>query len=82
MSVTIERPRVGRYVGAPLDRIDGRLKVSGEACYAADTPVEHLLHELLGRHALRFRPGFEGRLLVTVQFEGQCRGSPYVSFSG
>ena len=47
MSVTIERPRVGRYVGAPLDRIDGRLKVSGEARYAADTPAEHLLYGVL-----------------------------------
>lgn len=33
--------------GAPLPRIDGRLKVSGEARYAADVPLANLAHAVL-----------------------------------
>jgi xanthine dehydrogenase YagR molybdenum-binding subunit len=29
------------HVGSPVDRVDGKLKVSGQARYTADTPVEH-----------------------------------------
>jgi xanthine dehydrogenase YagR molybdenum-binding subunit len=45
MSVTTERS--GTYVGAPLDRVDGRIKVRGEARYAGDTPAEQLLYGVL-----------------------------------
>ncbi len=33
-----------RAIGAPLDRIDGPLKVAGAAKYAAEYPVENLAH--------------------------------------
>jgi xanthine dehydrogenase YagR molybdenum-binding subunit len=34
-------------VGAPLDRVDGRAKVTGQARYAADQPVPNLAHGVL-----------------------------------
>ena len=34
-------------VGNPLDRIDGRLKVTGAAKYAAEFPVPDLVHAVL-----------------------------------
>lgn len=34
-------------VGAPLSRVDGRLKVTGAAHYAADNPVPDFLHAVL-----------------------------------
>jgi xanthine dehydrogenase YagR molybdenum-binding subunit len=34
-------------MGAPLKRVDGRLKVTGEARYAADIPVGNLAHAVL-----------------------------------
>lgn len=43
---TIERPPA-TSVGRPVDRIDGPLKVTGAAVYAADTPVEHALHAVI-----------------------------------
>ncbi|HTW86183.1 MAG TPA: xanthine dehydrogenase family protein molybdopterin-binding subunit [Candidatus Sulfotelmatobacter sp.] len=47
MSVTTERPHAGPYVGASFDRVDGGLKVRGEAHYTADTPADDLLHGVL-----------------------------------
>jgi xanthine dehydrogenase YagR molybdenum-binding subunit len=40
MSVTSERPATRGFIGAPLDRVDGRAKVTGAARYAADAPVD------------------------------------------
>lgn len=34
-------------VGTPLDRIDGRLKVTGAAKYAGDMPVPHVAHAVM-----------------------------------
>ena len=34
-------------LGEPIDRIDGRLKVTGAARYAADFPVPGLVHAVL-----------------------------------
>ena len=34
-------------VGAPLSRVDGPLKVTGAAHYAADNPVPDFLHAVL-----------------------------------
>lgn len=34
-------------IGAPLDRVDGRAKVTGRAAYAADAPVAGLAHAVL-----------------------------------
>src|SRR5262245_21040220 len=33
-----------KAIGSPIDRVDGRLKVTGTARYAADTPVSGVLH--------------------------------------
>jgi xanthine dehydrogenase YagR molybdenum-binding subunit len=45
MSDAAPEPRENQ--GQPLPRIDGRLKVTGEARYAADIPVAHLAHAVL-----------------------------------
>ena len=34
-------------IGAPMDRVDGRAKVTGQARYAADQPVPNLAHGVL-----------------------------------
>ncbi|HEY4305186.1 MAG TPA: xanthine dehydrogenase family protein molybdopterin-binding subunit [Gemmatimonadaceae bacterium] len=34
-------------VGAPIDRVDGRLKVTGGAKYAAEYPVDRLVHAVM-----------------------------------
>jgi xanthine dehydrogenase YagR molybdenum-binding subunit len=34
-------------VGEPLDRVDGRLKVTGSARYALEQPIEHVAHAVL-----------------------------------
>jgi len=34
-------------VGEPLDRVDGRLKVTGAAKYTAEWPVSNILHGYL-----------------------------------
>src|SRR4051812_28185972 len=34
-------PPAARVVGKPIDRVDGRLKVTGRAMYAADFPVQN-----------------------------------------
>jgi xanthine dehydrogenase YagR molybdenum-binding subunit len=46
MSTTIERPPVAN-VGQPVDRVDGSLKVTGTASYAADTPVAGALFAVM-----------------------------------
>ncbi len=45
MSTTLERPAT--HAGSPVDRVDGPLKVTGAARYAADAPVEHPLYAVL-----------------------------------
>jgi len=47
MTTTLERPRGGTYVGRPVDRIDGRAKVTGAAEYAADAPVPSALYAVV-----------------------------------
>ena len=47
-----------RAVGTPIDRVDGRLKVTGAARYAADAPVSGVLHgfivgSVIGRGRVR-----------------------------
>jgi xanthine dehydrogenase YagR molybdenum-binding subunit len=34
-------------IGKPIDRVDGRLKVTGAARYAADAPVKNVLHAVI-----------------------------------
>lgn len=34
----------GKIIGAPINRIDGRLKVTGKATYAAEFPVTNLVY--------------------------------------
>ena len=36
-----------RAVGTPIERVDGRLKVTGRATYAADTPVRDAAHAVI-----------------------------------
>ncbi|HEY6236803.1 MAG TPA: molybdopterin cofactor-binding domain-containing protein, partial [Candidatus Elarobacter sp.] len=40
MTATAERPATRGFVGQPIDRVDGRAKVTGAARYAADAPVD------------------------------------------
>jgi xanthine dehydrogenase YagR molybdenum-binding subunit len=47
MSTTLERGATATHVGRPLDRIDGRAKVTGAARYAADAPVGDLLYAVI-----------------------------------
>jgi xanthine dehydrogenase YagR molybdenum-binding subunit len=56
--VTPERP--GRpAIGAPIDRIDARAKVTGAAIYAADTPVADVAHAVIVGSAIA-----RGRLIA------------------
>ncbi len=66
-------------LGAPLDRVDGRLKVTGAARYAAEFPVPGLLHAALvqadrprHRHRLRSRPGAGDARRDRGHDPGQC----------
>ena len=45
MSTTLDRPAT--HAGSPVDRIDGPLKVTGAARYAADAPVEQPLFAVM-----------------------------------
>lgn len=49
MSTATSRQRFGSsgVIGAPLDRVDGRLKVTGGARYAAEHPIEGLAHAVI-----------------------------------
>lgn len=40
-------PHGAPAVGAPMDRVDGRLKVTGGARYSAEMPVEHVAHAVM-----------------------------------
>jgi xanthine dehydrogenase YagR molybdenum-binding subunit len=39
--------RAHRYIGQPIDRLDGREKVTGEARFSAEYPVQGLVHATL-----------------------------------
>jgi len=39
--------RVGDVVGKPINRVDGKLKVTGAARYTAEIPVAHLTHAVI-----------------------------------
>jgi xanthine dehydrogenase YagR molybdenum-binding subunit len=47
MSTTLERPKRGTLVGLPIDRVDGRAKVTGAARYAADAVTDQPLHAVI-----------------------------------
>jgi xanthine dehydrogenase YagR molybdenum-binding subunit len=42
-----ERAPAERAVGRPLQRVDARLKVTGKATFAAETPVAHVAHAVI-----------------------------------
>jgi xanthine dehydrogenase YagR molybdenum-binding subunit len=42
-----ELRRAHRYIGQPIDRLDGREKVTGEARFSAEYPVDGLVHATL-----------------------------------
>jgi xanthine dehydrogenase YagR molybdenum-binding subunit len=39
-------------IGQPLDRVDGRLKVTGQATYTADQNIPNLVHAVLVTSAI------------------------------
>ena len=41
-----------RYIGQPLDRLDGRQKVTGSAPFSAEYPIENLAHAALAYSAI------------------------------
>jgi xanthine dehydrogenase YagR molybdenum-binding subunit len=45
MTYPVEKPAAA--VGQPVVRVEGRLKVTGGALYAADNPIPHLVHAVL-----------------------------------
>jgi xanthine dehydrogenase YagR molybdenum-binding subunit len=47
MTAVVERPATRGFVGLPVDRVDGRAKVTGAARYAADAPVDAPLHAVI-----------------------------------
>jgi xanthine dehydrogenase YagR molybdenum-binding subunit len=56
MTTTLARPST--HTGRPIDRVDGPLKVTGAARYAADAPVEHPLFAVMVQSTIsrgRFR---------------------------
>ena len=45
--MTTPLPAAAPFAGQPVTRVDGRLKVTGAARYAADNPIPDLLHAVL-----------------------------------
>ena len=45
--MTAPQPSAALLAGRPIARVDGRLKVTGKALYAADNPVDDLVHAVL-----------------------------------
>jgi xanthine dehydrogenase YagR molybdenum-binding subunit len=43
----VSRVEISSPVGKPIDRVDGRLKVTGHATYAAEAPVQNPVHAVL-----------------------------------
>ncbi|MBC6434225.1 xanthine dehydrogenase family protein molybdopterin-binding subunit [Nostoc sp. HG1] len=43
---------MNKIIGKPLDRVDGRLKVTGEAAYTADVPIENLTYGVIFQSAI------------------------------
>ncbi|MGJ5630783.1 xanthine dehydrogenase family protein molybdopterin-binding subunit [Nostoc sp. CALU 1950] len=43
---------MNKIIGKPFDRVDGRLKVIGEASYTADVPIENLTYGVIFQSAI------------------------------
>ncbi|ODG99801.1 acylaldehyde oxidase [Nostoc sp. KVJ20] len=43
---------MNKIIGKPLDRVDGRLKVTGKAPYTADVPIENLTYGVIFQSAI------------------------------
>ncbi|MDZ7967995.1 MAG: xanthine dehydrogenase family protein molybdopterin-binding subunit [Nostoc sp. DedSLP03] len=43
---------MNKIIGKPLDRVDGKLKVTGEAPYTADVPIEKLTYGVIFQSAI------------------------------
>ena len=54
-------PQPQAAVGAPLSRVDGRLKVTGKAKYAADTSLDGVVHAVIVDSEHRPRPDHRHR---------------------
>jgi len=46
-AVPAPAPAPAPVVGAPIDRVDGRLKVTGGAKYAVEYPVDRIVHAVM-----------------------------------
>ena len=47
MTSTQDRTKIQQVTGKDISRVDGRLKVMGEACYSAEFPLEGIAHGYL-----------------------------------
>lgn len=47
MTAVVERPAKRGFIGLPVDRVDGRAKVTGAARYAADATIDAPLHAVI-----------------------------------
>lgn len=47
MTSTQDKTNIQQQTGKDISRVDGRLKVTGEACYAAEFPLEGIAHGYL-----------------------------------
>lgn len=47
MTSTQDRTKIQQVTGKNISRVDGRLKVTGEACYSAEFPLEGIAHGYL-----------------------------------
>ena len=81
---TMSPPRAPSVLGRPLNRVEGRLKVTGAARYAADHPVPGLVHAVLvtstiakGRIAAIDARGAEGAagVLAVITHENADRAA-------
>lgn len=46
------KEQTDKAIGKPLDRVDGRLKVTGQARYAAEFPLKNMAHAVLVQSAI------------------------------
>jgi xanthine dehydrogenase YagR molybdenum-binding subunit len=90
---TAAAPEPGANMGAPVARIDGRLKVTGQACYAADEPLHNPAYGYLVTSAIakgritRIDPSASRRVaglldILTHQNAGTIKPGKFFSAGG
>ena len=85
MTTTLARPST--QAGSPVDRVDGPLKVTGAAHYAADAPVEHplfavLVQSTISRGRIREIDEAAARAIAGVVDVLTFRNAPRVTATG